>query len=176
MSDTDDNNELFLRLLTRHDPAIRAYVRASIPDPADVADVMQEVSVIAWKKFSTLEDPETGFGKWASVIARYEILKFRRGKARDRLVLDSDIIELLAEEGVDEAPEREQWIKTLKYCLEKLPQSRRELLMSAYHPEASIKELADTMNKQPNALYQILSRLRLSLADCIERETAQEPS
>ena len=48
--------------------------------------------------------------------------------------------------------------------------------MSAYHPEASIKELADTMNKQPNALYQILSRLRLSLADCIERETAQEPS
>ena len=175
MSDTDDNNELFLRLLTRHDPGIRAYVRASIPDPADVADVMQEVSVIAWKKFSTLEDPEAGFGKWASVIARYEILKFRRGKARDRLVLDSDIIELLAEEGLDEASEREHWVKTLKYCLEKLPQSRRELLINAYDPDTSIKELANTVNKKPNALYQILSRLRLSLADCIERETAQEP-
>ena len=176
MSDTDDNNELFLRLLARHDPAIRAYVRASIPDSADVADVMQEVSVIAWKKFSALEDPETGFGKWASVIARYEILKFRRGKARDRLVLDSDIIDKLAEEGVDEASEREHWIKTLKHCLEKLPQSRRELLMNAYHPDTSIKELADTVNKKPNALYQILSRLRFSLADCIERETAQESS
>jgi len=48
--------------------------------------------------------------------------------------------------------------------------------MNAYHPDTSIKELADTVNKKPNALYQILSRLRLSLADCIERETAQESS
>ena len=92
MSTTDDNNEEFLRLLARHDPAIRAYVRASIPDPADVADVMQNVSVIAWKKFSVLDNPETDFGRWACVIARYEIMKFRRGKARDRLVLDPDIV------------------------------------------------------------------------------------
>lgn len=174
MSTTDDNNEEFLRLLARHDPAIRAYVRASIPDPADVADVMQNVSVIAWKKFSVLDNPETDFGRWACVIARYEIMKFRRGKARDRLVLDADIVERIADEGIEEAPERESWIKALQYCMEKLPESRRALLVEAYHPDSSIKELAAEMDKKPNALYQTLSRLRLTLVDCIERQTRQQ--
>ena len=170
MASTDHQNATFLRLLARHDPAIRAFIRATIPDETDVAEVMQNVSVIAWKKFSDLEEPETDFGKWASVIARYEILKFRRGKARDRLVLDNDIVEKLVDEGVEEVSSRQHWIEALEYCLKKLPAARRELLLRAYHPDVSMKKLAAEMNKKPNALYQALSRLRLSLADCIQRE------
>ena len=172
--DTGHSNEEFLRLLTRHDPMIRAYIRASVTDPSDVADVMQNVSVIAWKKFSVLDNPETDFGRWACVIARYEIMKFRRGKARDRLVLDPDVVEVIAEEGIEDIEEREHWIKALRYCLQKLPASRRELLRQAYQADTSIIDLAAGMGKKPNAVYQILSRLRLSLADCIERETAKE--
>lgn len=174
MSNTDANNELFIKLLPKHDPSIRAYIRASIPDPADVADVMQNVSIIAWKKFAILETPETDFGKWVCVIARYEILKFRRGKARDRLILDPDIVDKLVEEGIEETAEREDWIKTLQLCLGKLPKSRRQLLLQAYHPDHSIKDIAKQMNKKSNALYQILSRLRLKLVDCIEKETSRE--
>ena len=70
-----DPRGAFPRLWAKHDPGIRAFVRASLPDPHDLAEVMQNVSVIAWKKFSDLEDVETGFGPWVSVIARYEILK-----------------------------------------------------------------------------------------------------
>ena len=58
--------------------------------------------------------------------------------------------------------------------MEKLPESRRALLVEAYHPDSSIKELAAGMNKNPNALYQTLSRLRLTLVDCIERQTRQQ--
>jgi len=174
MSNTDANNELFIKLLPKHDPSIRAYIRASIPDPADVADVMQNVSIIAWKKFEILENPETEFGKWVCVIARYEILKFRRGKARDRLVLDSDIVEKLADEGIEETDERDHWINALQHCLGKLPNSRRKLLLEAYHPESSMQDIAKQMNKKTNALYQILSRLRIKLVDCIEKETSRE--
>jgi RNA polymerase sigma-70 factor, ECF subfamily len=169
MAETDDSNEDFVRLLTKHDPSIRAYIRASIPNPADVAEIIQGISIIAWKKFTTLENPEQNFVKWACVIARYEILKFRRGKARDRLVLDDDIIEKLAEEGIEEASSRQYWLKSLDACLAKLPKSRQELLLRAYHPETSMKEFAASMNKKPNALYQTLSRLRLMLLNCIEQ-------
>lgn len=169
-----DKNDSFLRHLTRHDPEIRAFIRASIPDASDVAEIMQNVSVIAWEKFGTLENPDTGFGKWICVIAKYEILKFRRGKARDRLILDSDIIEKMIDEGVEETSNREKWIEALELCLEKLPRQRRELLLRAYHPEVSMKHLAAEVNKKPNALYQSLSRLRLSLVDCIEREVTRK--
>ena len=43
---------------------------------------MQEVSLVAWRKFPTLTDPAQ-FPRWGCVIARYEILKFRRTHARD---------------------------------------------------------------------------------------------
>ena len=170
----DNKNEDFIRLLARHDPAIRAFIRASIPDVADVAEIMQEVSVVAWRKFSVLDNPETDFGKWTCVIARYEILKFRRGKARDRLVLDTDIIEKLADEGIEESSSRERWLKALEGCLTKLPEASRDLLLRAYHPDVSMKALAAEMNKKPNALYQTLSRLRLSLVGCIEKQMMKE--
>ncbi|WDE97180.1 sigma-70 family RNA polymerase sigma factor [Lentisphaera profundi] len=172
MAETDDSNEAFVRLLAKHDPTIRSYIRASIPNSSDLAEVMQQVCIIAWKKFSTLDDPENAFVKWTCAIARYEILKFRRGKARDRLVLDDDIIDKLAEEGIEESSSRQHWLKALDICLAKFPESRRDLLLKAYHPDTTIKELASNMNKKPNALYQILSRLRLSLVNCIEQNKA----
>ncbi|MDF1810588.1 MAG: sigma-70 family RNA polymerase sigma factor [Verrucomicrobiales bacterium] len=171
---SNEQQKIFLRLLSRHDPEIRAFIRASIPDPLDVAEVMQNVSVIAWEKFDSLENPESDFGKWACVVARYEILKFRRSKARDRLVLDDDIVEKLVEEGIEATSNREQWIAALEFCLQRLPGKKREILLRAYHPETSMKELAAELNQKPNALYQSLSRMRLSLVDCIEKNSSRD--
>lgn len=172
-SKSDNRHELFMRLLARHEPAVRAYVRAGVNGPHDVAEVMQETSLIAWNKFDQLTDPEDGFGKWMCVIARYEILKFHQLRSRDRLVLDDKLLEQIAVEGIEETPQREQWIAVLDFCLEKLPANRRQLIKQAYHPDVSIKELAETMQKQPNALYQMLRRLRLELAKCIEKQQKQ---
>ena len=160
-----DPRGAFPRLWAKHDPGIRAFVRASLPDPHDLAEVMQNVSVIAWKKFSDLEDAETGFGPWASVIARYEILKFRRTKARDRLVLD---------EPSDSFSMRSEWLLYLSTCLKKLKKDHQSLLREAYASDISIKKLAEQRNKKPNAVYQTLSRLRSALADCIEKEMSMK--
>lgn len=170
MTNANNQNAAFPRLLAKHDPSIRAFVRATIPRESDVAEVMQNVSVIAWQKFSELQDPETEFGSWACVIAKYEILKFRRGKARDRLVLDTDIVEQLADEGIEEAGARAQWLVALEGCLTKLPDAKRTLLLRAYDTDTSIQDLAIELGKKPNALYQLFSRLRSNLANCIERK------
>ncbi len=172
-SPTPDHQEDFLLLFSRHESELRAFVRAGLPRALDVDEVMQEVSLVAWKKFPELED-QTLFPKWACLIARYEILKYRRTHARDRLVLDEDIVSKLADEGLEELPVRSQQLHALNACIEKLPETRRQLVLTAYAPETSMKTLAATLQRTEGSLYQLLARIRQELLRCVERTLTQE--
>ncbi|QDU26885.1 RNA polymerase sigma factor [Anatilimnocola aggregata] len=173
MTPADDPNEDFLRLFMRHESQIRAYVRACLPRAAEVDEVMQEVGLVAWRKFASLADASQ-FPRWVCLIARFEILKFRRKYARDRLVLDDATIELLAEEGAEEMPLRELQLKALDECVAKLPAERRQLVLNAYSPDTTIKELAATLGRTENSLYQLLARIRQELLRCVERTLATQ--
>ena len=81
---------------------------------------MQEVCLVAWRKFSELDDPDS-FRPWVCVISRYEVLMYRRKKARDRFVLDEEIALFIAEEGFEELVVRERQLEALESCLDKLP-------------------------------------------------------
>lgn len=171
MSDIDPSSGDFLRLFLRHEPELRAYVRACLPRPADVDEVMQEVSLVAWRKFATLADRDH-FASWTCLIARFEILKFRRKYARDRLVLDDATIELLAGEGADEMPLRQHQMEALDECVQKLSSDRRQLVLAAYSSETTIKVLAERLGRTDNSLYQLLARIRLELLKCVEHSIA----
>ena len=168
-----DPNEDFLRLFLRHEAELRAFVRACLPQPEDVDEVMQEVSLIAWRKFPMLAEKEQ-FPRWACLIARFEILKRRRAHARDRLVLDEDILEKLAEEGAEETSRRQHQLVALDDCIAKLPQERRELALTAYAAGASMKALAAQMGRTEGSLYQLLARIRQELLRCVERTLGRE--
>ncbi len=170
-NDTPDPHETFLRLWMVHEPELRAFVRSCCPNAQEVDDVMQEVSVAALRKFSTLDD-HSAFGPWACLIARYELLSARRRFARDRLVLAEDIVELLAEEGAEELPLRQQQLRTLDQCIEKLPRERRELALAAYAKGTTIRELAAQLKRTEGSLYQLLARIRKELHRCMERAFA----
>ena len=101
-NDPTDTHEAFLRLWTHHEPELRAFVRSCCPRAQEVDEVMQDVSIAAWRKFSSLDDHDA-FGAWACMIARYELLMTRRRFARDRLVLSEDIVKLLADEAASKA-------------------------------------------------------------------------
>ncbi len=159
-------HETFLRLWMQHEPELRAFVRSCCPKAQEVDDVMQEVSVAALRKFSTLED-HSAFGAWACLIARYELLTARRRFARDRLVLAEDIVELLAEEGADELPLRQRQLRVLDQCIEKLPRQRRELALAAYGKDTTIRELAANLKRTEGSLYQLLARVRKELHRCM---------
>ena len=162
-----DPHETFMRLWTLHETSLRAFVRSCCPKAKEVDDVMQEVSVAALRKFSTLDD-HSAFGAWACLIARYELLSARRRFARDRLVLAEDIVGLLAEEGADELPLRQQQLNALDDCIAKLPRERRELALAAYAKDSTIRELAARLKRTEGSLYQLLSRIRKALHQCME--------
>lgn len=168
-----DPNEGFLRLWTHHEPELRAFVHACIPQAAEVDEVMQEVSLAAWRKFPTLAD-YAQFPRWACLIAHYEILMARRRFARSRLVLDEDIVAKLAEEGAEEMSVRHRQLDALDACITKLPRERREVALAAYAPGASMKNLAAQLGRTEGSLYQLLARIRQELLRCVERTLAQE--
>ncbi len=163
----------FVRLLMQHDRVIRAYLRGALPTANDVDEVMQEVSVVAWRKFHELDHPDN-FRRWACVIAKYEILMHRRQKARDRFVLTEDIERLMADEGLEELSIRAQQLAALEGCLNKLPPKKRELVLRVYESAAPMKTIAAQIGKSPEALYKLVSRMRHGLLECVARTMLEE--
>ncbi len=164
-----DKHESFISLLSKHGGMLRGMIRNGVRGHTEVDEVMQRVSLIAWKKFGQLNDP-SDFPKWACAIARFEIMKFRRERARDLLQFNDGVIEMLMTESIEETEIRDHRIHLLEECLKELPEDRRELLMQAYESESSMKELAELIGRTPEALYQMMSRLRMTLLLCVERK------
>jgi len=171
----ENSHERFVRLLTEHEGIIRASIRSVIQRTEDVAEIMQSVSVVMWRKFDSLTD-STGFAKWACVIARYEILKFKRARARDRFQFDEELISLILEEGAEELPARTARLAHLEACLEKLPESRKALVLQAYAEGCTIKHLAERLGRSQDGLYQLLRRIREELRHCMEFQLGSDDS
>lgn len=151
----------------KHERGLRAFIRSSgIYRPEDVDEVMQEVLVKAWSKLDQLKEMED-FPKWAVVIARYEVLNFRKKKARDRLVLSETVTELLMEEG-EEDEDRIVMLDQLEECVEKLNPNQQELIKTAYAPGIPMEEVAQSFGVKANAIYQKLWRIRQKLAHCMK--------
>lgn len=165
----------FLRSFTANEQAIRAYVRRMVPTRGDADDVMQETSVVLWEKFDTLRE-DSDFRAWAFGVARFEVLAWLRDKGRDRLVLNEDVIALLADEAEEDEPRLRRQREALEGCLEKVAPDQRQLLMLAYSDESRIQDVAKHSGRTVPGFYQWLHRMRKLLHDCIRRDLSREAS
>jgi RNA polymerase sigma-70 factor (ECF subfamily) len=163
-----ETDERFVRLFSQSEPALRAFVRSLLPSWAEVDEVMQETSLVLWRKFAQY-DPETPFLRWACVVARFEALKMRRRHARDRHVFDEDLLSLLADEAEQETDSLERQRHALDRCLEKLPARQRHLVCAAYAEGVTMKEVATRTGCTPTSLYKAINRVRGQLFECMQR-------
>lgn len=162
-------NENFLKLLAQSENVLRSYLRALVEEQSQIAEVMQNVFIIGWRKYDQFSGSESDFTKWLCVIGKYEALKYRKSLSRDRHVLSEELVYQIADEGEEDISSHSMWIEQLEHCMEKLSPNNRELINEAYSPHCSIKELAERDNKSPNALYQKLNRIRNQLATCMDK-------
>ncbi len=165
----------FLRLFTTHEESVRAFVRRLVPTRADADDVMQEVSIVLWKKFGSFHEG-ADFRAWAFGVARFEVLGWLRDKGRDRLVLDEGVALKIAQEAEVLEPALSRQREALERCLVRVPEPQRSLLMRAYQPEARIQEVAAASGRSVPGFYQWLHRMRKTLLDCIHATLAREAS
>ena len=169
----DPRHDLFLRLFTTNEPAVRAFVRSLVPALADANDVMQEVAIVLWKKFADYDSSED-FRRWAFGVAKFKVLAWQRDQARDRHVFGEDMTEVLASEAAERSDQLAAKREALRLCLEKLPPDQRQLVGSAYASGSRIDDLAARMGRTAMALYKQLHRIRLALIECTRRVLAKE--
>lgn len=169
MDESGSQHEDFVRLFSRHEGSVRAFVASLLPNWEGVDEVMQEASVVMWRKFDQFDPNREGssFLNWAFMIARYEALMYRRKKATDRLVFSEDIFELLAEEANEVLEEQPLRREALRKCLSKLEPRQQALVESVYTDGISIKDAATKVGRTPTGLYKALARIRETLLRCI---------
>ncbi len=176
MATSENNHEDFVLLFSKYEGNVRAFVTSLLPHWEGVDEVMQEASLVMWRKFDQFDPDRPGskFIDWAFMIARYEVLKYRRKKATDRLVFSEDVYDLLASEAEEMAAGQPRRHQALQGCLLKLASAQQDLIRVAYADGISIKAAASKVGRTQTGLYKALARIRKSLHRCIESSLSEE--
>ena len=167
------NQEQFVLLYSRHQPAIRSYIASLLPRAADAEEVVQQTSLVLWRKFPTL-DRKADFLRWACQVAKFEVFNHRRRLSRDRHVFCDELLALLAEEAGERADRFQERREALDGCLNKLHARQRDVIERCYREETTMREIAQTMGCTANSLYKRLNRIRDALLKCIKHTLAVE--
>ena len=116
-----------MRLWTQYHRDVERYVFSMLPRPADASEVVQEVSVRLWEKWDSY-DQDRPFLPWAMRFAYLQVLKWRQGKAREKLIFSDDLLSQINATNDYEEPLMEARRKTLTLCLESSIKTTEELL------------------------------------------------
>lgn len=171
--DRDDRVAEFLALYASHYPRLQYYVTALLPTANDAADVLQETSMVLWRKFDSFE-LGTNFFAWACKIARFQVMRFRERQGRSARLFDTSVFEKLAVEACDESVVHGVPLQALENCLGKLSEVDRSLIRRRYQSGATVRQLAMDVGRTANSLSKSLGRIRRALLECIHRTLTHE--
>lgn len=168
-----ERTEAFVQLLAQHRQELYRFVFTILPNKSDADDVLQQTSVILWRKFHQF-DPNSDFVRWACRVAHFEVRDFRKRQARDRHKFWTDeLVDQLVDIRLSDWDVLEDRRCALRQCVEQLPPGDRRILEGRYSPEMTIKALSENLGQPANTLYKSLNRIRRSLIACVERALAR---
>ena len=174
-SSAEDRHGLFLRLYTKHQHRILAYIFTLVPHRADAEDLLQDTAVLLWEKFDQFE-PGTDFVAWACRVAFLKVSNHRKRFARSKLVFSDDLLHVVAERTLELTTDLDQRRVALRECLKRLDDRDRRMLTARYEPQGSVKLAAGVSGRTLPTTYKALYRIRKALFDCVTLRTAEETS
>jgi RNA polymerase sigma-70 factor (ECF subfamily) len=159
----------FLELHLAHQRALFGYILAAVRDFQRAEDLLQQVTLILWKKFDGYRR-DSPFHPWAMGVARNELLHFFRSRKESTIPLEmlDEVTGVLADE--EDALSEES--RALADCVKSLPEGDRSLLRSRYEEGTSLARLAARIRQTLAAVNMRLVRIRKTLLDCAERSMA----
>jgi RNA polymerase sigma-70 factor (ECF subfamily) len=166
----------FVAEYSRWENEVYRFILSLVPHRPDADELIQETAKVLWTKYFEADEPIRSFKAWACQIAFYEVLRFRKSKARQRMRFSQEVIEQLAAVR----PEQEEGLlrrrDALTECLQGLKSSDLDLLRKRYgivtddEPAASETDDKQTIT---NAMSKRLQRVRSILMHCIERRISE---
>jgi RNA polymerase sigma-70 factor (ECF subfamily) len=161
-------------LWTEAVPAVSAFVASLVRNFQDRDDVLQETARAVLESFHRY-DCTHPFIAWAMGIARNKCYSLRRHKARERLIFDSEAVDVLARAFADsETPD--QRLDCLSECVEALETDARDLCRLRYEQDLKPAVIADKIGMQANTVAKALQRIRDRLRECVEQKALETDS
>ena len=173
--DVSENNrrQEFTQHWLAAEPSVSAYVFAAISSFHDAEDVVQQVAQEVARRFDQY-DSERPFLGWALWIAKSRVIDAYRKRKRDHLVFSEDLLQRLSEAIAEQAVGRTDRREALEHCLDGLPERSRRLLDLRYVDELPAVDIAQSVDSTVASVRVLLTRIRKSLGDCVQRRIAVE--
>lgn len=150
-------------------PRLISYLIAATGDFHDAEDLLQRVAVATLAKLPTY-DPTRPFGAFAIGIAKFEVLRFRRESARDRLRFGEEAVIALGDAFVRVEHESDARLEALPGCLETLAPKAKQALELVYRDGLKGDEAAQKLRTSGGNLFSMLSRARAQVRRCVENK------
>ena len=167
-----DRHGQFLRLYTKHQHRILAYIFVLVPNRADAEDLLQDTAVLLWEKFDQFQIG-TDFAAWACRVAFLTVSNHRKRFTRSKLLFSDDLLAAVADRAMEMAPHLEGRRKALQECMERLEDRDRRMVTARYEPGGDAKRASEASGRTLQATYKALYRLRKALFDCVTLRLAE---
>ncbi len=176
----EDDVELIRRILSGDDAAfsilvekyqesIHALAWRKIRDFHYAEEIMQDTFLKAYKKLSTLKNPNQ-FAGWLHVIANHLCIDWVRKQKPVMQSLEETHPQEIDESSYTQHLSEQRMTERTEYChelvqqlLEKLPENEREVVTLYYLDEMSTKEIGEVMGVSVNTITSRLQRARKRL-------------
>jgi RNA polymerase sigma-70 factor (ECF subfamily) len=167
-------HEEFVRLFGLNQGRVFAFLLTLLPTYADAEEVLQQTSIVIWRKFDQF-DSQGDFVRWACGIAYREALNFLKRQRRDRHAFGETVLEKVAAERLDRAGVLDRRRTALEKCLQKLnPRDRQTVEHYYYRGRTTASDVAAALGRPVDTVYKALARIRQALHQCIDRTVAAE--
>jgi RNA polymerase sigma-70 factor (ECF subfamily) len=161
------DQETALRGILAEEPLLLGFVRAIVGSRTLAEDIFQDLVVLVMRKHAEIPNAAALPG-WSRRAVRFLALKALEKRARERPVMDEELIALI-ERAVEDDGEVavDPYLSALSACREKLSPAARELLALRYEQGIPGEQIAERLGRPLNTVYVTISRLHRTLADCI---------
>ncbi|MCL4206607.1 MAG: sigma-70 family RNA polymerase sigma factor [Pirellulaceae bacterium] len=170
--DETDRHGEFLRLYTKYQHRILAYIFVLVPNRTDTEDILQETAVLLWEKFDQFQ-AGTDFAAWACRVAFLIVSNHRKRFTRSKLIFSDDLLAAVADRALEMTPHLDDRREALQECLKRLDDRDRRMVTARYEPRGDARRAAEASGRTLQATYKALYRIRKALFDCVTLRVAE---
>lgn len=114
------------------------------------------------------------FKGWLYQLSKnYCLMKIRSDKKYPAHV-DADVMHLSENIHPDNVMEKEQYLNSMEYCIEQLPEDQKQAIQLFYLKEKCYKEIAETTSTDINRVRSFIQNGRRNLKICMEKQALQK--
>lgn len=158
----------FVKLLSKHHNALLCHILFLWPHYEEAVDIMQNTSMLMWERRGDFQ-LGTNFVAWGKKIAYYQVLDFRKKKARQQKVIFSEeMVNSIAQNQCFQESFEPSMVQRLSRCLDRMSANDQKILRLKYWKSISTSEISKALRMSVRTVYYHLARIQGMLLMCVE--------